>query len=162
MVPAWTRPSARRISSVPRTPNARTQLVQSACFDRVLTRVPGDAKLMRGYTMSRELFDPYAVLGLPPTATSDEITRAYRTQVRALHPDTRTTSRSISPADEQLRRVLAAYEMLRDPERRRRYDRASKRIPTASQAPAEKTNTRWYSDGRIVGLNVRFGARRLS
>ena len=42
--------------------------------------------------MPRELFDPYAVLGLPPTATLDEITRAYRRQVRALHPDTRTTS----------------------------------------------------------------------
>ena len=71
--------------------------------------------------MPRESADPYAVLGLPPTATQDQITNAYRRQVRTLHPDVRTTSQPARPpSDEQLRRVLAAYSLLRDPERRAR------------------------------------------
>jgi curved DNA-binding protein CbpA len=118
----------------------------------------------------RQLFDPYAVLGLPPTATPDEITHAYRRQVRAHHPDTRTTRHTIPPADEQLRRVLAAYALLRDPERRARYDRAvtrydraAKRRPTAPRAPAETTNTPNTAGAvRIPGLNVGFRVRWLS
>jgi curved DNA-binding protein CbpA len=97
--------------------------------------------------MPRKLFDPYAVLGVPPTATSDEITRAYRSKVRALHPDTRAARRSSPLADEQLQRVVAAYALLRDPEPRARYDRATtrddrpaERSPTAPRAPAETTN----------------------
>ncbi len=125
--------------------------------------------------MPRQLFDPYAVLGLPPTATPDEITNAYRRQVRTLHPDTRTTPQSA--ADEQLRQVLAAYALLRDPERRARYnrvatlydrvatryDRAAKRRPTASRAPAETTNTP-NSAGtvRILGLTLGFKVKPLS
>ena len=33
--------------------------------------------------------DPYLVLGVSPTATQAEITHAYRTRLRAHHPDTR-------------------------------------------------------------------------
>jgi curved DNA-binding protein CbpA len=66
--------------------------------------------------------DPYLVLGVPPTATQAEIIRAYRTHLRAHHPDTRP-ARSAHTADEHLRRVLAAYALLRDPARRADYDR---------------------------------------
>ena len=121
--------------------------------------------------MPRQRFDPYAVLGLSPTATPDEITHAYRTQVRSFHPDTRTTPEStLAPADEQLRRVLAAYALLRDPQRRARYDRqtarynrAAGRSPTAPRAPAETTNT-LNSAGtvRILGLTLDFRIGRLS
>jgi curved DNA-binding protein CbpA len=110
------------------------------------------------------------VLGLPPTATPDEIRRAYRRQVRAHHPDTGTTPQSMPLADEQLRRVLAAYALLRDPERRARYDRAAagddraaKRSPTAPRAPAKTTNSPNSAGAvRILGLTVRFGAKWLS
>jgi curved DNA-binding protein CbpA len=114
--------------------------------------------------MPHESDDPYAVLGLPPTATQDEITNAYRRQVRALHPDVRTTSLSATPQfDKQLQRVIAAYAQLRDPERRARYDRAAKRRPTAPQAPAETTNTRNSAAVvRIPGLTVGFRVRWLS
>ena len=114
--------------------------------------------------MSRESDDPYAVLGLPLTATQHEITNAYRRQVRALHPDVRATSQSaLRQSDDQLRRVLAAYELLRDPERRARYDRAAMRRPTAPRAPAETTNTRnTAATVRIPGLTVEFRVRWLS
>ena len=86
--------------------------------------------------MPRQLLDPYAVLGLPRTATPGEVTNAYRRHVRALHPDTRASPQQ-SAADDQLQRVLAAYALLRDPTRRARYDRmdahAARRRPTSQR-----------------------------
>jgi curved DNA-binding protein CbpA len=74
--------------------------------------------------MVRERPDPYVVLGVSPTATQAEITHAYRTRLRAHHPDTRHTPPS-QTADDALRQVLAAYAVLRNPERRADHDRAS-------------------------------------
>ena len=61
--------------------------------------------------MARQDFDPYLVLGVLPTATQAEITHAYRDRLRAHHPDTRHKPPS-QTADDDLRRVLAAYNLL--------------------------------------------------
>ena len=74
--------------------------------------------------MARQNPNPYLVLGVSPTATQAEITHAYRTRLRAHHPDTRHTPPS-QTADDDLRQVLAAYALLRDPARRAGYDRAT-------------------------------------
>jgi curved DNA-binding protein CbpA len=66
--------------------------------------------------------DAYAVLGVAPTASQAEITHAYRRQLRALHPDTRSSAGEAA-ADERLQQVVAAYTLLRDPARRAEYDR---------------------------------------
>ena len=73
--------------------------------------------------------DPYLVLGVLPTATQAEITHAYRTRLRAHHPDTRHTPPS-QTADDDLRQVLAAYALPRDPARRADYDRATTHAAT--------------------------------
>lgn len=74
-----------------------------------------------------DALDPYAVLGVSPSATPAEITHAYRQRLRAQHPDTRSTQPSAaSVADEQLERLLAAYAILRDPARRAAYDRSAR------------------------------------
>lgn len=57
--------------------------------------------------------DPYAVLGLSPAATLDEIKTAYFALVRA-HPPERDP--------EAFKRIRAAYEQLRDPDRRLETD----------------------------------------
>ena len=116
-------------------------------------------------------FDPYAALGVPRTATTDEIRRAYLRQVRIHHPDTRPTNLQSKPsADEPLRRAMAAYALLRDPERRARYDRALARAgsvtdDTASAPRAEagtaRTSTRAGSV-RIPGLNIQLRINWLS
>lgn len=64
--------------------------------------------------------DPYSVLGVSRTASEDEIKSAYRAKVKALHPD-------LHPGDErkaeQFKQVSAAFEIVGDPAKRRKYDR---------------------------------------
>ena len=83
--------------------------------------------------MARQNSDPYLVLGVSPTATQAEIAHAYRTRLRAHHPDTR--HRPVSQtADDDLRQVLAAYTLLREPSRRAHYDRATAHAATPPPA----------------------------
>jgi curved DNA-binding protein CbpA len=87
--------------------------------------------------------DPYTVLGVPSTASQDEISRAYRRLVREHHPDlhpsdpAKPTEPQPSATTQPLRRVLDAYALLRDPVSRAEYDRAH-----GSHA-APRTEPRW-------------------
>jgi curved DNA-binding protein CbpA len=69
-------------------------------------------------------FDWYDVLGVAPDASEDELRRAHRSAVRELHPDTRDPGLPPADADEALRLVNQAWEVLGDPARRADYDAA--------------------------------------
>jgi curved DNA-binding protein CbpA len=89
--------------------------------------------------------DPYTVLGVDPTATTEQITHAYRALLRRHHPDTRAESPTeqmhtdpVHADDARLQLVLAAYAVLRDPAQRANYDRirAPRRpAPRGQQSP---------------------------
>ncbi len=63
--------------------------------------------------------DLYEVLGVARNATDEEIKRAYRAQARRYHPDSNPDD---PEAETRFKEVNQAYEVLRDPERRRRFD----------------------------------------
>ncbi|MGH2580691.1 MAG: DnaJ domain-containing protein, partial [Actinomycetota bacterium] len=125
--------------------------------------------------------DLYEILGIPRTATPDEIRKAYRRLARELHPDS-----SGDPAtEERFKEVTAAYEILSDPDKRERYDLYGRGGPEAfpfadiseifeaffgtgtfgrRREPARRTRTRRGEDVRAAVLlsfeEGAFGIRR--
>ncbi len=63
--------------------------------------------------------DLYKILGVRPTASPEAIKRAYHRLARINHPDIN----SAPDAEERMKALNRAYEILSDPERRRQYDR---------------------------------------
>jgi curved DNA-binding protein len=64
--------------------------------------------------------DYYATLEVPRTATADEIKKSYRRLSKKYHPDVNVGDKG---AEEKFKALGEAYEVLKDPEKRQRYDR---------------------------------------
>ncbi len=64
----------------------------------------------------------YALLGVAPTATAEEIRAAYLAQVARYHPDRHAGNPLSDLAGERLTELNRAFEILGDPERRAQYD----------------------------------------
>ncbi len=63
--------------------------------------------------------DYYTILGLPKTATQEEIRKTYRDLARRYHPDVSKEK----DAEARFKDIGEAYHVLKDPEKRARYDR---------------------------------------
>jgi DnaJ-class molecular chaperone len=63
--------------------------------------------------------DHYATLGVSRTASAEEIQKAYRKMARKYHPDMNPDD---ATAKKRFQEVQAAYEVLSDPNKRKRYD----------------------------------------
>ena len=66
--------------------------------------------------------DHYLILGISRDASSDAVTEAYRTMVAKYHPDRHAQNDLIDLAEEKLKSINEAYDVLSDPQRRAAYD----------------------------------------
>ncbi len=62
--------------------------------------------------------NPYNILGVSPTATLEEIKKAYRSLAMRHHPDRNTGSTT------RFNAVKSAYELLSDPKKRAEYNQS--------------------------------------
>ena len=72
--------------------------------------------------------DFYEVLGVPRSASANDIQREYRKLARTYHPDINKDP----GAEERFKEISEAYDVLSDPDTRSRYDRfgpAFRQIP---------------------------------
>ncbi len=68
--------------------------------------------------MAVQFRDYYETLGAPRTASEAEITKAYRKLARKYHPDVSKEK----GAEEKFKEIGEAYAVLKDPEKRKKYD----------------------------------------
>src|SRR5258705_9959034 len=69
--------------------------------------------------MPVEFKDYYATLGLPRNASDEDIKKAFRKRARQYHPD---EAKDKKTAEEKFKEINEAYEVLGDPENRKKYD----------------------------------------
>ena len=66
--------------------------------------------------------DYYQTLGITRTATPEEVKKAFRKLAREFHPDRAPTATRKATMEAKFKEINEAYEVLGDPEKRKRYD----------------------------------------
>ncbi|TAK33535.1 MAG: J domain-containing protein [Chloroflexota bacterium] len=92
--------------------------------------------------------DYYAILGVKRDATEKEIKQAYRKLARKLHPDVNPGNKA---AESKFKEINEAYEVLSDPEKRKKYDQFG-----ANWQHADQFTSQGYRGGAPGG----FGGHR--
>ena len=64
--------------------------------------------------------DLYATLGVPKSATAEELRKSFRKLAKESHPDRHPNDKA---AEDKFKTLSAAFDILGDPEKRKRYDR---------------------------------------
>jgi curved DNA-binding protein len=115
--------------------------------------------------MAVQFRDYYETLGVSKTASEDEIRSAFRKLARKYHPD---VAKDKKTAEEKFKQINEAYEVLSDPEKRRKYDQLGENWnqPGGFQPPpqwggGQSGGFRWGS-GDNGGVEFEFGGTGFS
>jgi DnaJ-class molecular chaperone len=82
--------------------------------------------------------DPYEILGVARTASTDDIQKAYRRLAKKLHPDLNPGNKE---AEERFKEVSLANDILSDPDKRKKFDRGE-----IDAFGAERPRQSYYKD----------------
>ncbi len=94
--------------------------------------------------------DYYDVLGVARNVSADEIKRAYRKLARKYHPDVNPGDKA---AERKFKEVQEAYDVVGDPDRRKKYDQFGRAaFESGAAGPGGKSwSFRWGGSGRPTG-----------
>src|ERR671927_1561302 len=92
--------------------------------------------------METKTKDYYKILGVGRSASEKDIKSAYRKLARKYHPDVNPGDKS---AEEKFKQIGEAYEVLSDPEKRKRYDQLGENW----KAGADFTPPPGWAGGRV-------------
>src|SRR3954447_13300186 len=96
--------------------------------------------------------DFYEILGVARDASADDIQRAYRKLARQYHPDVNKDP----GAEDRFKEVSEAYDVLSDPETRRRYDAFGREFRSVPEGVDPQT---WARARAGAGAGGRGGGR---
>jgi curved DNA-binding protein len=100
--------------------------------------------------------DYYDVLGVPRDASNDDIRSAYRKLARENHPDVNKDPE----AEDRFKEISEAYEVLRDPEKREKYDRLGQNWKAGDRVPPGAEGFGGFGGGGGGGRQGGFGGFR--
>lgn len=106
--------------------------------------------------MSVEYKDYYQILGVSRDASQEEISKAFKKLARKYHPDLHPDDKE---AEQKFKEVNEAYEVLKDPEKRKRYDQLGANWEHGQnfEPPPGFENVRFTFGGRPGGGAEQFG-----
>ena len=108
--------------------------------------------------------DYYETLGVSKTASETEIKKAFRKLARQFHPDV-VKEKEKKAAEAKFKEINEAYEVLSDPEKRKKYDSLGadwERGGSSQQAPPNWQDFAQQGAGRPGGVEFHFGGTGFS
>lgn len=103
-----------------------------------------------------EFKDYYKTLGVDKTASKEEIKKAYRKLAQKFHPDMNQNNKE---SEEKFKEISEAYEVLKDTERRSKYDNLGSRYSQHQQSGGMNNDfdwSDWFEGQRAQGGQQRY------